>query len=67
MDITKWKSVAVRIEDYHLLKGLCDLKYRAPAAMIGKLLNDYINYVAEKDKIKPEALKKKLMNGHVNG
>ena len=43
MDITKWKSVAVRLEDYHKLKKICNETYRAPAAMISKLLYDFEN------------------------
>ena len=34
MDTNKWKSIAVRIEDYNLLKGICKEKFRAPGAMI---------------------------------
>jgi hypothetical protein len=64
MDITKWKSVAVRIEDHDLLKAICDKKYRAPAAMISKLLNDYCEFQATKLKISVEAFKKKLLNGN---
>ena len=40
MDINKWKSVAVKIDDYKLLKGMCKEKFRAPAGMISKLVND---------------------------
>ena len=29
MDITKWKSVAIKIEDHNLLKAICDKKYSA--------------------------------------
>ena len=29
MDIKKWKSVAIKLEDYLLLKAYCDEKYRA--------------------------------------
>ena len=34
MDINKWKSVAIKKEDYLLLKGLCKDKFRAPGGMI---------------------------------
>ena len=30
MDVDKWKSVAVKKEDYLLLKKICKDKYRAP-------------------------------------
>ena len=42
MDTTKWRTIAIRIEDFHLLKGLCEKTYRNPAAMIGKLVNEFI-------------------------
>ena len=63
MDTTKWRTVAIRVEDFQLLKGLCEKKYRNPAAMIGKLVNDYITYLSKKEQIKIEKLKKQLMNG----
>ena len=66
MDATRWKSVAVRIDDYKLLRGLCDIKFSAPAAMIGKLVSDYIEYQAKKTKTTPKALRKQLLNDHVN-
>jgi hypothetical protein len=63
MDTTKWRTVAIRIEDFKLLKGLCEKKYRNPAAMIGKLVNDYIVFLSKKEQIKLEKLKKNLMDG----
>lgn len=47
MDITKWKSVAVKKSDHDLLKAICDKKYRAPAAMISKFVNDYCEFQAK--------------------
>ena len=58
--ITKWKSVAVKIEDYRLLKGMCKEKFRAPAGMISKLVDDYIKFRAKKDGISVEVYRKKL-------
>jgi len=63
MDISKWKSVAVKIEDYRLLKGMCKEKFRAPAGMISKLVDDYIKFQAKKQGVSIEALKKKYLNG----
>ena len=48
MDINKFKSVAVRKPDYQLLKGLCTAKFRSPASMISKLVNNYVEYQAKK-------------------
>jgi hypothetical protein len=63
MDISKWKSMAIRKEDHTLLKGLCADKYRAPAAMFQKILHDYIGFQANKkgldvDKYKTQLHKK---------
>ena len=63
MDITKWKSVAVKKSDYDLLVAICDKKYRAPNAMIGKLLHDYCEFQAKKLNISLSQFKKNLLNG----
>ena len=62
MDISKWKSVAIRIEDYKILKSLCGKKFRAPASMISKLVHDYCKYQASKEKVKYEVFIKNLLN-----
>ena len=54
MDTTKWRTVAIRIEDFHLLKGLCEKTYRNPAAMIGKLVNEYIILQSKKEQIQSD-------------
>jgi hypothetical protein len=61
MDITKWKSMAIKKENHTLLKGLCADKYRAPAAMFEKILLDYINFQAKKRKINVNKFKENLM------
>ena len=53
MDINKFKSVAVRKADYDTLQGLCNQKFRSPASMISKLVNQYVEYQALKNKIIP--------------
>ena len=66
MDTTRWKSVAVRAEDYFILKGLCKEKFRAPATMISKLVHEYVEFQAKKNKLDIDQYKKKLMNGHAD-
>tara|TARA_R100001163_G_C5008582_1_gene155268 strand:+ start:500 stop:727 length:228 start_codon:yes stop_codon:yes gene_type:complete len=66
MDISKWKSVAIAANDYKILKSLCKSKFRAPGAMISKLLNDYVEHQAKKNKTTVENFKKKLLNGDSN-
>ena len=66
MDINKWKSVAIASKDYKILKALCKSKFRAPGAMISKLLNDYVDHQARKLKIPNAAFRTKLLNGDSN-
>jgi hypothetical protein len=66
MDINKWKSVAINIKDYKILKGLCKNKFRAPGAMISKILQGYIEYQAKKNKTSVDSFRKKLLNGDGN-
>ena len=61
MDITKWKSMAIKKENHTLLKGLCADKYRAPAAMFENILLDYIDFQAKKRKMNVNKFKEKLM------
>ena len=63
MDINKWKSVAIPANDYKMLKTLCKSKFRAPGAMVSKLLNDYVEHQAKKNKTTVENFRKKLLNG----
>ena len=61
MDITKWKSVAITVEDYAVLKSLCTKEFRAPAAFVSMLLKQYVQKQARGEKIKPETFVKKLL------
>ena len=63
MDINRWRSGAIAKEDYSLLKGLCKNKFRAPGAMISKLVNDYVAFLAKKEKVPVDTMRKKLLNG----
>ena len=62
MDISKWKSVAVRVKDYDVLKALCDKTYRSPAAMIGMIVDQHVAAEAKKEKISIDKYKKNLLN-----
>ena len=66
MDIKKFKSVAVPVETHALLKGLCGIKYRAPAGMITKLVNEYVAYLAAEKKLNVDKFKKSLLNGEAS-
>ena len=62
MDTSKWKSVAVKIGDYKILKALCHSKFRSPNSMITKLVNDYCEFKAKKSGISVEDFKRKLLD-----
>ena len=62
MDIKKWKSVAVRVKDYDVLKALCDKTYRSPAAMICMIVDQHVAAEAKKEKISIDKYKKNLLN-----
>tara|TARA_R100001377_G_scaffold48746_2_gene28160 strand:- start:1304 stop:1531 length:228 start_codon:yes stop_codon:yes gene_type:complete len=66
MNVEKWKSVAVKKKDYSLLKAICKEKFRAPGAMISKLIHSHVEYEAKKQKISTETLVNKLLNGDSN-
>jgi hypothetical protein len=62
MDINKFKSVAVRKPDYDVLQGLCNQKFRSPASMISKLVNEYVEYQASKKNMSVKKYKEELLN-----
>ena len=59
MDTTRWKSVAVKVEDHAVLKALCEKKFRAPAAMISKLVYDYLETQAKRENTTVDKYKKR--------
>lgn len=66
MDINKFKSVAVRKPDYELLQGLCNEKFRSPASMISKLVNEYVEYQAKKKNLSTDKYIKEVLNVQSN-
>ena len=61
MDITKWKSVAVDIETFTIVKALGKHGFRAPGAMIAKLVDSELKKVAKKQGVSPDAFRAKLL------
>jgi len=45
------------------LKALCDAKFRSPAAMISKMLHEYVDIRAKKTKQPKDKYLKTLLNG----
>jgi hypothetical protein len=63
MDTNKWTSVAIKKQKHTVLKAICEGKYRAPGAMVEKLIDDYCDYQAKKNKVTTEQFVKELING----
>ena len=70
MDISKWKSCAVDIESYTIIRAMGQNGFRRPGNMIAKLVDDEIRKIAKKqgigyDKMKQNLLAegRKLVNG----
>ena len=71
MNITKWKSCAVDIESYTLIRAMGKAGFRRPGSMIAKLVDEEVRKIAKKegkpyDKMKENLLSqgKKLLNGN---
>ena len=62
MDTNKFKSVAVRKPDYDVLQGLCNQKFRSPASMISKLVNEYVGFQATKNKMSIKQYKEEILD-----
>ena len=70
MDITKWKSCAVDIESYTLIRAMGKAGFRRPGSMIAKLVDEEARKIAKKENKPYEKMKenllsqgKKLLNG----
>jgi len=61
MDTTKWRSIAIRVNTFRLLKGLANDKFRTPDQQIAKLVDDSISYRAKKEHVKKEDLIDKIL------
>ena len=61
MDITKWKSVAVDIETFTIVKALGKHGFRGPGAMIAKLVDSELKKEAKKQGVSPDAFRAKLL------
>jgi len=62
MDATKWKSVAVKVEDHKLLKAVSKHNYRGPAAQITKMLDEEIKKLAVNKGVDQESFRKDLID-----
>ena len=70
MDINKWKSCAVDIETYTIIRAMGKQGFRRPGSMIAKIVDDEVNKIAKKQGKSYASMKenllaegKKLLNG----
>ena len=70
MDINKWKSCAVDIESYTIIRAMGKAGFRRPGSMIAKLVDEEVRKIAKKKGKSYQSMKenllsqgKKLLNG----
>ena len=70
MNIDKWKSCAVDIESYTIIRAMGKAGFRRPGSRIAKLVDDEVRKIAKKEGKSYQSMKenllsqgKKLLNG----
>ena len=70
MDISKWKSCAVDIDSYCIIRAMGKNGFRRPGSMVAKLVDEEIKKIARKEGKSYQSMKenllsqgKKLLNG----
>ena len=61
MNINKWKSCAVDIDSYHIIRAMGQKGFRRPGAMIAKLADNEVKKLAKKLGVSYEKLKSDLL------
>ena len=61
MDINKWKSCAVDIDSYHIIRAMGQKGFRRPGSMIAKLVDDEIKKIAKKENKSYSVMKENLL------
>ena len=62
MDISKWKSCAVDIESYTIIRAMGQNGFRRPGNMIAKLVDEEIKKIAKKEGLPYAKMKENLLN-----
>ena len=62
MDIERWKSCAVDIELYTIIRAMGIQGFRRPGSMIAKLVDDEIRKIAKKEGKSYENMKQNLLS-----
>ena len=61
MDINKWKSCAVDIETYTIIRAMGSKGFRRPGSMIAKIVDDEVKKIAKKEGKSYTAMKQNLL------
>ena len=62
MDISKWKSCAVDIDSYCIIRAMGKNGFRRPGSMIAKLVDEEIKKIARKEGKSYQSMKEKLLS-----
>jgi len=62
MDVNKWKSIAVDIESYTIIRAMGEKGLRNPGNMIKKMVSDSIKKIAKKEGVAEPKMKENLLN-----
>ena len=62
MDISKWKSCAVDIDSYCIIRAMGKNGFRRPGSMIAKLVDEEIKKIARKEGKSYQSMKENLLS-----
>ena len=62
MNIDKWKSCAVDIESYTIIRAMGKAGFRRPGSMIAKLVDDKVRKIAKKEGKSYQKMKENLLS-----
>jgi hypothetical protein len=62
MYVNKWKSIAVDIESYTIIRSMGANGLRNPGNMIKKMVSDSIKKIAKKEGVAEPKMKENLLN-----
>ena len=61
MNINKWKSCAVDINSYHIIRAMGKNGFRRPGSMIAKLVDEEVKKIAKKQGVSYDTMKQNLL------
>ena len=61
MNINKWKSCAVDIDSYHIIRAMGKNGFGRPGSMIAKLVDEEVKKIAKKQGVSHDTMKQNLL------